>query len=266
VAGAVVMPGYAKPRSELPWLPYESLNRVIINAHNFTPAWNASVNGKSPIAAWVPSRDTAGNGTTTLTDLVDSNNGTLTNMVPASDWVSDTNLGGVRAIKFDGSNDSVVASAPAITAQMSQSYWFKRDSINSLAGFAGFGVSASDANRFVIQPYNDGRVYVTMSGANWGSFATNDTNWHHVVAVFDGSLTGNSSRLKVWFDGSAVTLSFTGTIPASIGSPSALWIGRTFAAVNVYGSGRVDDYRIFGQALTGTDAASLYSAQRGGQA
>jgi hypothetical protein len=31
-------PGFAKPRSELPWLPYEEQDRVIINAHNFTPA------------------------------------------------------------------------------------------------------------------------------------------------------------------------------------------------------------------------------------
>jgi hypothetical protein len=38
MAGAVVTPGFAQPRSKLPWLPYESLDRVIINAHNFTSA------------------------------------------------------------------------------------------------------------------------------------------------------------------------------------------------------------------------------------
>lgn len=32
-------PGYAKPRSELPWLPYEEQDRVIINAHNFGGTW-----------------------------------------------------------------------------------------------------------------------------------------------------------------------------------------------------------------------------------
>lgn len=39
MAGAVVTPGFAKPRSELPWLPYWEQDRVIINAHNFTPAF-----------------------------------------------------------------------------------------------------------------------------------------------------------------------------------------------------------------------------------
>ena len=43
-----------------------------------------AVNGKEPVAAWIPSLDTAGNGTTTLTDLVGSNNGTLTNMDAAT--------------------------------------------------------------------------------------------------------------------------------------------------------------------------------------
>jgi hypothetical protein len=28
-------PGFAKPRSELPWIPYEEQDRVIINSHNF---------------------------------------------------------------------------------------------------------------------------------------------------------------------------------------------------------------------------------------
>lgn len=32
-------PGYAKPRSELPWLPYKEHDRVIINAHNFGSTW-----------------------------------------------------------------------------------------------------------------------------------------------------------------------------------------------------------------------------------
>jgi len=40
VAGAVVTPGFAQPRSDLPWLPYESKDRVIINSHNFTPAFS----------------------------------------------------------------------------------------------------------------------------------------------------------------------------------------------------------------------------------
>jgi hypothetical protein len=261
-------PGNAKPRSELPWLPYRETDKVfVINSHNFGGgAFNPSVNGKMPIAAWIPSRDDAGNGTTTLTDLVGSNNGTLTNMDPATDWVVDTDAGGVRALDFDGLNDVVIAGAPAITQQMTQSYWFKRSATSVLSCFVGFGVLSSDSNRFIVLPWSDGIVYMQFGGVNFGRFNSNDTNWHHLVVVFDGAATGNSNRLKAWFDGSAVSLTFTGTIPSGIGSPTSLQIGRTFSQVNQFSLGRVDDYRIWNQALDATDAAALYAAQRGGQA
>lgn len=84
-----------------------------------------AVNGKEPIAAWIPSLDTAGNGTTTLTDLVGSNHGTLTNMDAATDWVADTGAGGVRALDFDGVNDHVVFSPPAFSSTASFSLWVK---------------------------------------------------------------------------------------------------------------------------------------------
>ena len=124
-------PGFAKSRKELFWLPYPEPDKVIINAHNFTPAiWSPAVNGKTPVSAWVPSRDTAGNSTTTLTDLSSGeNNGTLTNMaVPANNWVADTDAGGVRALEFDGSNDYVAlgsGAALSITGEMAISCWYK---------------------------------------------------------------------------------------------------------------------------------------------
>jgi hypothetical protein len=218
-----------------------------------------AVNGKEPIAAWIPSLDTVGNGTTTLTDLVGSNNGTLTQMDPATDWVADTNAGGVRALDFDGSNDRVIMGPPAITQQMSQSYWFKRASTSVRSGLVGFGVISSSLDRFVIQPWSDGVVYVSLNGSNWGNFSSNDLNWHHLVAVFDGAATGNSNRLNVWFDGAAVSLSFTGTIPTTIGAPERTQIGRTLNPANDYGTGLVDDYRIWGQSLVLEDAQFLWA-------
>jgi hypothetical protein len=42
-------PGYAKPRSELPWLPYRTSDKVfVINSHNFAPA----INLKSNLVWW----------------------------------------------------------------------------------------------------------------------------------------------------------------------------------------------------------------------
>lgn len=60
-------PGFAKPRSELPWLPYGKCNQVIINQHNF--------------GGWTPARITThlwldANDTSTIYDA--SSGGSLT--------------------------------------------------------------------------------------------------------------------------------------------------------------------------------------------
>ena len=49
-------PGFAKSRSELPWLPYESEDRVIINAHNF-PAPSGWTPASLSTALWLDGAD-----------------------------------------------------------------------------------------------------------------------------------------------------------------------------------------------------------------
>lgn len=55
-------PGFAKPRAELPWLPYGECNRVIINAHNFGGTWTPA---NIATAQWFDAADS-----TTLFDAV----------------------------------------------------------------------------------------------------------------------------------------------------------------------------------------------------
>jgi hypothetical protein len=52
--------------------------------------------------------------------------------------------------------------------------------------------------------------------------------WSHTATVFDGSLSGNSNRLKSWLDSQPLSLSFgTGTIPDRIApADSPLFIGK----------------------------------------
>ncbi len=274
MAGAVVTPGFAKPRTELPWLPYESLDRVIINSHNFTSAWTPAVNGKMPVAAWVPSRDTSGNGTTTLTDLAGSNNGTLANFAltgSTSNWVSDTANGGVRALDFDGTNDVVlplIVTAINNAAAISISMWVKRNSLNAFCGFYQVQGAGVGTGRTQLAMWDDGNMYLSVepNGSNaFGSFATNDTNWHHAVLVFNGSLTGNSNRAKIWFDGVQKTLIFSGTVPALTNSANTheCGIGLAFFEGRLHGASRMDDIRVFSQAIDSSDVALLYASGSG---
>lgn len=222
-----------------------------------------AVNGKEPIAAWIPSRDTAGNGTTTLNDLVGSNTGTLTNMDAGTDWVSDTDAGGVRALDFDGSNDYVAATSGASGySQLTISVWMKKAASGNVS-IVSLGNEMSP-NRTHINWFTDSNVYLACEdgAGNYGQFSFSYVSgWHHFAMVFDGSASGNANRLKLWIDGVNRTLSFVGTVPATIVSSTAVAIGR--GNTNFYTTGRIDDLRLWNQSLAAADVAALYSSGLG---
>ena len=265
-------PGYAKPRSELPWLPYWTQDKVfVINSHNFggPAAFDPSVNGKMPIAAWIPSRDDAGNGTTTLNDLVASFDMTLTNMDAASDWPADTDAGGVRAIDTDGSNDYCLNSSAFscfTTGVWSVSCWIFRRGGDY---FLNFGASAG-FSQYIGCFVNGTTLQFNLVGASQGVLVVqagtiSNTTWTHLAFRM------NASGFAVWVNGSLRALAVvSGTnnqktwstnqlnrnaIGASVGSSAIAWF-----------NGRHDDYRLFDVAIDATDVAALYAAQRGGQA
>jgi len=266
-----VTPGYAQPRSKLPWLPYESLDRVIINSHNFTPAETFNVNGKVPVSVWCPSRDTTGNGTTTLTDLVGSNNGVLTNMDAATDWVADTGSGGVRALDFDGANDLIVLSAMLINkTSFSLSMWFKTS--DTRYGLFSHGVVSGFTTDILLAFDSSIGLFFQVNNSvdGQGSVAYSNTgNWAHVVAVFNGAGTGNAGRMQLYLNGTLQTLSFSYTVPSSTANVS---LGSAISGLAYYRmvadsawnlSGRLDDVRLFDAVLDLSDAAYLYNSGDG---
>lgn len=205
-----------------------------------------AVNGKEPVAAWIPSLDTAGNGTTTLTDLVGSAHGTLTNMDAATDWVADTNAGGVRALDFDGSNDVVNATIASLANPFSISCW------NSIDGFPNsFPMWFGGGNLIlgVAMTLNGGAAFYA-GGQYFSARYFNVSNvWQHIVYTSDGT------NIRLYLNGSLQdTKAFTA------GSITAVTIGKA----NVYPfRGRLDDIRLFGAVLDTTDIAYLYDSGSG---
>jgi hypothetical protein len=210
------------------------------------------VNGKEPIAAWIPSLDTAGNGTTTLTDLVGSNNGTLTNMDAATDWVSDTSNGGVRALDFDGSNDYVsINDADELDgySTFTCSLWV------NVKGATSFGTIVAKGDRWRFYRNNSGNIRVRFNGSTYDTTTTYlVSNWRHLVFVIDGT------NVKLFEDNvetfSALHSTGTGTDASRV----------TFGAMDggsSPGNVLLDDIRIFDQALDASDIAYLYNSGNG---
>ena len=214
-----------------------------------------AVNGKEPVAAWIPSLDTAGNGTTTLTDLVGTNNGTLTNMDAATDWALS---GGKYALDFDGTNDYVNTGFTPSTAigtlnSWAISIWIKQTSAKNNARIIGNSLST--------------RWYLATSTTvvfwGWGSSFSTSTNltlsfgnWQHVVVTYN-STTGN---ILCFLAGSLVAANvYSGN---GVFASNTTQIGDILAGPLPF-NGSIDDVRVFSTALDASDAAYLYNSGNG---
>ena len=106
----------------------------------------------------------------------------------------------------------------------------------------------------------DGVIYYiisTGSGLAYGSVALTGTDWHHIVGVFDGSLSGNANRLKIYVNGVLQTLGFGGTIPATTPSSSAsLLIGKDVAN-SQWATGNISQVGIWQGTLSQSQVQSL---------
>jgi hypothetical protein len=76
--------------------------------------------------------------------------------------------------------------------------------------------------------------------------------WHHVAVTLNGSVG------TLYVDGAQVGSNTSMTIkPSDLGATTQNWIGRSQYAADPYLDGRVDDFRIYNQALSAGEIAAL---------
>lgn len=165
------------------------------------------------------------------------------------------------------------ASFSAISAGMTISMWVYPDTLpNDVSmctkwAYATDGEWVLDLNGATWQP----RMVVatssgdpgTTSGKGPGSLVAL-TTWTHLVWLFDGAGALNADRLKLYVNGAAQTLTFSGTIPATIRNGTApLRIGAWSGSLTRYWNGRIDETGLWSRALTAGEVATLYNAGAG---
>lgn len=197
-------------------------------------------------------------------DLCKSNNGARTGTTA---WSGLAPVGGRGSISTPGTSANWVncGTIPNVDASVACSFsgWIYRAATGDIPA-AGFSGGVGD-NCFSCIWFSDANVYITASAASnvFGSFSLTGTGWHHIACVFDGSGAGNSTRLLVYADGVSRTLSFSGTIPAALGTVSPFGLGRDHN--NRYGKGNYDDWRVYpNRVLSANEVLSLYNASRTG--
>jgi len=177
------------------------------------------------------------------------NDGTLTNMDPATDWL-DGRLG--TALDFDGNNDFV--GIPPFSSFASSGYstafWIKTRDLSSQR----IAYWDQENNQYQFRVQSDGNFYFYQNdGTDWKSVnAPIDANqWHFVAGTWDGA------KMRLYIDGE---LKGSKSI-SDLGSPSiGTAIGQAGAKDERYWNGQIDDVRIYDRALTKANVQDLYQS------
>jgi hypothetical protein len=213
--------------------------------------------------------------TTAVDSSGNGNNGTLTN-----DPTWTTGMIG-SAISFDGVDDVVSFGPMPSTQGQGQMTWAFWVYATTFVGNNSFFVGKSKPNMATemawavfnaptgwrgttrdIGVYINGDLTSNDTACFTPSQPLTDAQWNHVVVVFDGTLTGNENRLKIYVNGSALSLTAddcTGTIPTStLTSSAAVTVGNSADKARAF-KGVIDEVRIYSRSLSSTDVAELYN-------
>lgn len=160
-----------------------------------------------------------------------------------------------NSLKFDGSDFVQIGNIPQINgaSKVTIATWMKRASAGAKV-LVGKQATNQD---LAIEAYSDGRIYFQASKGSdtYGYITLNDTNWHHVALVFDGTLSGNANRLKAYVDGVQRTLTFKGTVQTTTTTNTApFYIGRV---AGEYSNGQIDDTWLYARALSTAEVQDL---------
>ncbi|MCP5096231.1 MAG: LamG domain-containing protein, partial [Chloroflexi bacterium] len=202
----------------------------------------------SPLASWSFEE---GSGTTAVDVTGNGHDGTLNGQIA---WSTDTENGSSYALEFDGVDDYVEIpnESDFDLNVLSVAFWVKVDAFTT--NWQGM-VTKGDGAWRVHRCGGNQTISFGTSGLSNGDMCSNTTfndgQWHHVVAVYDGSTK------SLYVDGVLDTsLAVTGSVntndyPVMIGD-NAQRGGRNFG-------GWIDDVKIYDQALSDSDVAALYN-------
>lgn len=194
-----------------------------------------------------------------------SNNGTLTN----GPTFSSVNGG---SIVFDGTNDYVDTSVKLFTgSSFSVNAWINvsvftgsvcsgmmSNSLYSIFGTTSTYQGYSNTFSAAIQRTSTSNTVGTIMQSN---FSTN--TWYHYVAVYDGTQTGDSNRLKLWLNGIQYNLVYDTAVPSSAYNNNTVTrIGYTVGASYPYFNGKISNLTYYNRALSAAEIIQNYNAAK----
>jgi len=168
-----------------------------------------------------------------------------------------------KSLLFDGIDDYVdcgVITTLQSATQYSLSCWVKTTDITKTQGILKWFYTTTS---WIELSFITGILYaIPTSISGYGTKAltgiiSNDV-WYNIIMVFDGTLTGNLNRLKVYINGIEIVLGYTGTVSAITSNitTDGFMIGERYINTD-YFLGNIDEASIFNYALTSAEALAI---------
>lgn len=178
-------------------------------------------------------------------------------------------------VQFDGSNDELALPSGIINGSEGFSVFFvaKQTVLGTGLYYTHNTVlQLEDYNYFGIG-YGGRNICMLQSGAATNMTCYSDTGiWSSDTfgidsTIYNGTLTGDAERLKKYFSGAQMTLTFDAAVPATIWSGGAVGkVGKGQNAFSVYLAGYLAEVLVYGATLTNIQRMSVerYLAQKWG--
>lgn len=201
-------------------------------------------------------------GSTVWRDLSSSNlSGSLVNGPTFSS-------GNAGSIVVDGVDD--VIRTNFITGSISSlticvnGFKTSNNKLSALGGYINYDFFAADITGFQILN-NNATFYITDASVNVssGTCTTTQNGWAHWTMVFDGTQTGNSSKLKAYYNGVLQTLNYSGTVSTSLAMNINFQLGQNPLELGASDNSKYATCQIYNRALSATEVLQNYNATKG---
>lgn len=198
-----------------------------------------------------------GGGGLTYRNWAGTSHGTLTN---GPTWSGLSHPGGWGSVFFDSNNDLVNTGTRFTYENITVSAWLRLSGTTDIAQIAWGQGAATLLERIGVMWSGDTNLCWVWdrSGAQTRfSWASPDTEWHHVVAI------GEGTTRTMFLDGVALsTTSSSGSVNPGT-SDTNFFIGGRSSASNSWG-GNIDDFRIYNRLLSSSEVAAIYQESLAG--
>ena len=220
----------------------------ITNRVDFIPAISNGVSSGMTEQNLVNNNVSALNGESSGMDTSNLVTSTLTRQVPYNSY----------SLNFDSASSDYInigaISSINSTSSCTISYWCKKASASGNDMVVGSQITST--NGIWLQWFTDNNIYFSPrnGGLNFVSVAlTGDTNWHHLVGVYDGT------NMSIYIDGSEAATSTT-SVPASLSATAGDNFQIGAIGTSFFTDGSISNVSIFDEALTSTEVLKLYNS------